>query len=298
VKKDALLSEYEQLKIIYSDLIDGYSLFSEKGIYVKHFCEKSYAKIIQRKASLLEFYKKEGIPFAAEREKEVLEDGSWTQASEDRILQLKYILSDNEKYANGLVIESQKAMILGMLEKDRKELKSLIQEKEEILGPTCERYADKELDNYYVYELFYKDPELKNKYFSMQDFEALDIEELQIYKMILNLCLSRVKDEDIKKLSCMPFFLNSFSLVKDRPEKFLDKPVHALTFNQHNLLSSGLRNLSILNQSEGTPPSLIDSKLDELVNWYDQQYSVISSRNKNQSAPGQIDVKTRDVVKQ
>jgi len=297
VKAKSALSETEQLKLKYNDLINGYSFYKDKQIYVKHFCEQSYAKILQAKADLIQNYVDQGLPFIEDREKEAIQQGSWTQEKNDRILQLKYILSDNEKYAQSLVIESQRKMILDILKKDKKELENLLQEKDDALGPTCEKFAERSIDSYFIYELFYKNESLNCKYFDFQEFDLLDYEELIIYKKILNYCLSIVQDDDIRKIAAMPFFLNSFSLVKDRPERFFNKSIILLTFNQHNLLSSGLRNLNILSQVEGSPPSLIDCSVNDLLNWYDQQYSVMIGKNKGQSSINGINVTSRDIVK-
>ena len=297
MKKDSGLSDVEKLKLTYNDVLNGYSFYKERGIYLRHFCEKSYAKILQKKVELLESYEKEGLPTLAQREKEIFESGVWNQEKEDRVTQLKYILSDNEAYAKGLLIESQRNALLEILKKDKKELQGLLDEKEAFLGPTIQKFTDKELDNFFIYYFFYKDPEFKEPYFTIDQFENLDNEDLIIHKAILNYLLGKVNEEHVSQIACLPFFLNVLGMVKERPEQFLGKSISLLTFNQHNLISSGLRNLSVVSQSEGSPPSLIDSSLESLVNWYDQQYSVLLGKSKSQGSSGGLNISSKDVLK-
>jgi hypothetical protein len=295
VKEYSPLSESEQLKLIYHDITNGYTFNS--GIYVAHFSERGYAKVLQRKMNLVLSYKEQGLPTKEEREKEIVEQELWTKEKDDRILQLKYLVSDNEKYAQGMVVPAQKEAILKMVAKDKSELFSLSKEKESVLGPTSESFADKELENSFLLEFFYKDPDLKDKYFSESDIDEMDHEELTKFKKILNISLNKVKDEDITKIGCMPFFLNSLSFVKDRPEAFFSRPLTKATFHQQNLLGTGLRNLNVQSQSEGSPPSLIDSSIEDLVKWYDQAYSVMLGKSGKNGAGGGLKINSQDVIK-
>lgn len=279
MKNSSLSLEIEKLKLVYNDIVNGYSFSEERSIYVKHFSESSYAKVLAKKFLLIALYRKEGLPAEEDREKEIIEQELWTPEKNDRITQLRYLISDNEKYAQGMMIPQQKSTVLTLVKKDKNELVSLLAEKDGVLGPTCERFAEKELENYFLDELFCKDQDLKIKYFNPGELDEMDYEELMVYKVILNTSLGKVNEEDMNKIGCLPFFLNSLSLVKDRPENFLGKPINLLTHNQHNLLSIGLKNINVHSQSEGSPPSLVDDTIEDLMRWYDQQYSILLGKS-------------------
>lgn len=296
MKHDSPLTEIESLKLVYHDILNGYTLDSG-GVYVKHFSESSYAKVLTKKLALIQQYEKDGLPKTADREKEIIEQGLWEKEKDDRIIQLKFIVSDNEKYAAGMVIPAQKQAILNIIKGSKIELANLLYEKDGVIGPTCEKYADKELENYFIVELFHRDAELKQKIYTVEDIDAMENDELNALKKTLNQALCKVQDSHINKIACLPFFLNVLGLTKDRPEQFLGKPIASLTFNQHNLISSGLKNLSISSGSEGQPPSLLTGTIDDLVKWFDLQYSILLSKNSKSGGGGGISMTNTDVVK-
>lgn len=289
------LTEIENLKLIYHDILNGYSL-DDSGVYVKHFSEQSYARVLERKRTLALSFRVEGLPTNDEREKEMLEQGLWTQDKEDRIEQLKVNIADNEKYSQG-IIPSQKGAITAILDNLKTELASLVNDKHDIVGPTCEKFADREVENFFLLELFYRDSGLAHKYFSEDEFADLDYQELAKYKKILNAALTKIGEEHIRQLSCLPFFLNSLQVVKERPEKFFGKPISELTFHQHNLLMGGLRSHNIHSQAEGSPPSLADSTIQGLVEWYDKQHSIILGKNSKGVATSGLSITNTDVVR-
>ena len=291
------LTEPEQLKLIYQDIVNGYSLL--ENIFIKHFSESSHARIIEQKQNLILGYNEQGLPTNEDRQKEILEQKLWSQEKEDRIIQLQYIISDNEKYAQTMVVPSQKEAIMKIVNQSKNELIVLNHEKTGVMGPTCEVFAGKELENFFILELFYKDDKLSIPYLSREELDAMENDELEPLKITLNKVFSKIQESHIQKVGCMPFFLNTLGIVRDRPETFFRRPIHSLSFHQHNLLSTGLRNLNIGSQTEGTPPSLQHSTVEELVKWYDQQYSVLlgkagKSGNANQ---GPISMTNTDVAR-
>jgi hypothetical protein len=296
VKHDSPLSELETLKLIYHDILNGYTL-DNSGTFVKHFSEVSFAKILTKKLSLIIEYEKQGLPKTSDREKEIIEQGLWEKEKDDRIIQLKFAISDNEKYALGMVIPQQKEAILKIIKDNKIELANLLHQRDGIIGPTREKFADREVENHFIVELFYKDSDLKQKCFSDEEIAEMENEDLEKLKKILNRALSKIQETHITKIACLPFFLNTLGLTKERPEHFLGVPVHKLTFNQHNLISTGLKNLSITSNSEGQPPNLLSSSIDDLVKWYDLNYSILLSKSGKGGAGGGITMTNTDVVK-
>lgn len=293
---DETINELNRLKLVYNDIVNGYSVRLPEEIYVKHFSEKELALVLSKKASLINFYQTEGLLSSDVRNKEIIEQGLWSQVNEDKILELKFFISDNEKYAQSMVVPAQRSAVLKKVEDAKRDLAALQQEKEAVMGPTCESFAEKELNNYFVLRLFFKDPALSMPYFSADEFDNMDKEELNVHQKILNETLGIVKEDDITKLGCMPFFLNPFAMIRERPESFFMKPIHTLSFNQYNLLGVAIRNMNIQSQTEGVPPSLVSSSIEDLVNWYDQQYSILLTKNKS-GGNGSFNVQNRDIIK-
>jgi hypothetical protein len=109
-----------------------------------------------------------------------------------------------------------------------------------------------------------------------KEIDDFDPMEISLINQSWNESMELFTENNIRELSAMNFFLNSFSYSKDSIHTFLSKPLIDLTTYQVLLFSMGQRNLSIISQAQGSPPDLIgDTKPSDVITWYDQQYSVI-----------------------
>jgi hypothetical protein len=270
--------EIEDLKILYYDVIKGSSFFPEHKLYIKHFNEFDNIKNLIYKKQLIKEYKRQGLYTEKEKEKYLIDNNLWTQEKQDRILQLKYIVFDNEKQLEKLVIPAQKASIQKLVDQDKEELKRLENDLSILLEPTCESMAVKEAENYLIYLSCSKDQESKNLYWEESEFDQIDESLLIKYKILFRLMFQKTSSNTIQKIACMPFFLNALRAADKKADAFFGKPSYELTYAQQDLFFSGLRNTNVLSNTDGPPPNLIDHSIDDLAKWYDLQYSILSSK--------------------
>ena len=274
----------EELKIIYFDIFQGYSFFPVLNIYLKHFNELDNIKNIIAKKNLIKEYSKQGLYTNEERKKYLLENGFWTQEKDDRILQLNFIISDNEKQINQLFVQGQKDAIQKLVDKDKEELKKLKEDLEKIMEPTCETMAAKSYENNLLYNLCFKDKNLLIPYWTTEDFDLLEENELIKYKILLRVSLEKTNSNYIRYIACLPFFLNSLQFSEKKVMDFFPiSNVSSLSYAQSELFSCGLRNLNVLKNIEVSPPTLTDVSIEELAKWYDLQYSILLGKTKNNS---------------
>lgn len=276
---DAFILETEHLKIIYSEIIDGFSFYSNSNLFIKHLDEFESTEIIRRKQTCFQKQIFEKTPTEKERLQQLIESGEWSEAKNEEIIQLRYIISDNEKNVVKLITQQQE-QIRKIIENDKKKLDLLLAEKRAILGITAEQVAEREGFNYLIYLSLYNNN--REKLFkTYETFEDTTIEELTDYSNAINETFKRLSESVIKKVSVLPFFINVFAFSQEDIQSFLKVPISKLTSFQTLLFSLGRRNLNILSQSEGNPPELLDDvKIDDIVNWYDQQYSIILGKRK------------------
>lgn len=281
----SLDQELERLRIIYSEIIQGYSYSEESGLYIKHLTEIENGELSRKKANLFLKFKKEGLLSEEEKLNQLIEADIWSKEKEEQILEYRYFISDNEKNLSK-IIPQQHAPIIKVINETRLKLANLLFDRQEAIGATANKYAEKESLQYLILLSAYKDPLLKERFFdSLSDFDDLEEEEIDKYLYLIKDSFKEINEENLKKIAVLPFFINYLSYCKDSMFHFLGKPIVELTTHQMNLLSLGSRNLSILNGSTGEPPSLLgDVKVIDVVNWYDQQYSIILGKRDTKKA--------------
>jgi hypothetical protein len=281
VAGEKLLTEVEELKIIYKEIIDGCSPNSNSPNFIKHLTDLEHIEITRKR---LEFYRKyvaDGIPNETEKLQDLISSEAWSKDNEEKILEYRYSISDNEKNIPKL-IPQQQPMIQRIVNDTKAKLNILLLERAELMGSTANEFAEKEGFNYYLFLSLYKDRECKDRLFKeFAELDELESEDLKPFFQSIEETKKKITESNIKKISSLPFFINTFSYSKDNVTTFLSKPISQLTPYQVHLFSLGVRNINILGRTEGEPPELHeDTKIDDVVLWYDQQYSVMLGKQK------------------
>lgn len=275
------ISEIDELRLIYFEILNGSSFCSENNIYIKHFTEKENYLLLKKRIEVWDYYSKEGVPHDSELLKNSIENGEWSNEKENKILELKYLISDNEKNIHNIIVQ-QRAPILKAIQKAKDQLNEILFERKRILGKSIEDLIDEDINDYISYISFYKDQKCKHSAFnSYEEFEKMNFSEIIKFNKLLSIHYEKFSEEKIKKIAAMPFFLNKFSYTKDKIYDFLGIPLNELSHNQISLFSLGAKNLNTLSNSEGNPPDLnLGAKPDQLVHWYDIQYSILLGKKK------------------
>ena len=277
------ISELDELRFIYYEINRGKTFVKELDLYLKHFSEEESYLLLKKKIELFEFYLKEGVPHESELLKNALENEEWSETRENKILELKYLISDNEKNIHNIIIE-QRAPIEKIIENAKKELQDILEERKGILGRSIEDLIDEDIEDYLCFLSVFKDEKCETYYSeSYEEFQKLETSEIYKLNYYLNREHRKYSEENIKKIACLPFFLNKFSYAKDNIESFLGKPFNYLTNYQINLFSFGTRNLNTLSHAKGSPPDTsLEAKASDVVQWYDIQHSILIAKQ-NQS---------------
>lgn len=266
--------------MVYQEIIEGCS-YSPKGFFIKHLCEIEQIELTRKRIELVNDYVARGIPTEEERLTRLKEDGEWSDEKENDIVAYRQTLSDNERLIH-TIIQQQQAGIRKVIEEHRQSLIKLLIERKTAIGITAEELTQKDSTYFMAYLALYRDRAcLKPLFDSWEDFEALEEDKSTDYLQAIDNVLDRMNEQNIRKISVMPFFLNAFSYCKESIHTFLNKPISRLTNYQVHLFSLGSRNLNILSQSEGSPPDYFDKvSVDDILKWYDLQYSIIIGKRK------------------
>ena len=128
-----------------------------------------------------------------------------------------------------------------------------------------------------LYYALYKDQELKEPYYSKEEFDDLSYFELSDLVGHYNNETSKFSDKNLKKIAVNYFFLNSFFMSDDDPVKFYGKNILDLTTYQMSIFSWGKFYKSILIEGKEPPEHFLEENyengLQELVDWYQGEHN-------------------------
>jgi hypothetical protein len=226
----------DNLRKTFADICRGYSAADWNGpVFVKHLSHFEQVDLDSCYDSYFEIAKKKKLPKKEERMEWLDKKGLWTRKNEAEIGTQKAYVENLEKTLKLLFLKSQIDTHKETLEKERKKYGELLLEKENLLGLTCEKYAEQKMLNYYIFVSFYKDSELRNKLFTNIQFSNLDDEEMdELFKIYMDLS-HMFSEKNLKRLAVSSFFTAYFN-ISDDIQAFFGKPTSQLSYNQLNLL--------------------------------------------------------------
>jgi hypothetical protein len=268
----------EEYKLIYYDIINGYSFYSDNKIsfYIKHFSLQDINLVNTRKLKIEAKARKLGLLDEKTQMDNLIAKDNWSKAREEEIFKLKDFVKNLKYTKTKLILARDIEDINKQIKENEDNLNSILAEKQELLGTTLESYTNKKINEYYVYCSLYKDEDLTNRLFTEDQFDQLDYNELFEFYAKYNIGLSKIIEKNIKKISLSGFFLNSFYLCDDDPYVFFGKPVISLTFSQIELFACAKYYKNILTNSTTRPPDNVMEDPDALIDWYE------GSRNTNE----------------
>ena len=269
------LQKTQQLyKKKYKQLVDGVSLFSDLNdlIYVKHLSELDIGELELVTDKYHKEAEQKGLPSEKEKLSILTKQKIWSDEKEEKIKNLRKqlaVLQDTHKklFLKKQIKNSQKG-----IDSLLKDLTSLLSEREELVGLTCEKFAEKKSNEEIVIHCFFKDREMTQKFFSEEEFDELHRDKLYYYIKIYNDVSKEFSAEEMKRLAALPFFINLFFLCDDNIYTFYGKPVTALTICQIDAFNCAKTYKSIMGQGNNPPDEMYED-LNELVAFYESYSS-------------------------
>lgn len=265
------MDEQRNLRIIFSEILSGYSHTQDnhKDIFIRHLKSVNLHVVDW----VYEFYLQkaiaEKVPTKLEREEFLIKEEIWSKDKNDKIDELKKLVSDlNDNYSMEY-LKSKRENLLKNIKEIEQDIDKLESEKNLLIGHVAETYAHKKSNEEYVKISFFKDKDFKIPLFTEEEFNELDENELNKLTRIYNKRTEHFNSSNLKKISICNFFLNTFYLCNDSVFEFYGKPVVDLTMYQAEIFGYGRYFKSIISEfGEKIPKSLMNSP-DQLMNWID-----------------------------
>lgn len=257
-----------KLRYLYKDVINGYTYFKEKKLYVKHLKEKDLGEVSQRKHEIFEDAKNRGLNDEKEKIQILIDSEAWTEEKEKDVEKLEEEILHLEQSKKKLILGKQIKEFNKKIEKKTKLYDDLASERESEVGFTAEKYVDKRINEEIVNLTFFKNRGLTERFFSEEEFDELTEQELLFYVRLYTVIALQYSNETLKKISVCGFFLNCFLICENNPDLFFGKPVTELTNNQVDIFSYGRYFKGIMTECKPAPYEISDNP-DKLIEYYE-----------------------------
>lgn len=245
------------LFIRFTEIIKGYSTSEYRGspIFIKHLGCNEKAIFDLRYKQFHKIAVQKGIQTEEQSLEVAKKDGFWSDNDEAEIAKIQSYIERLNVTKKNLFKSLEIKEIQKVIDEQKEKLIAKLTERRSVLGKTVEEYASNRSSDYIIYESFYKDEELKQKFFSIQDFEDMSYEELVEFILLYNTFMHDFMDINIQKTVLMDFF-NQYFLVLDYPTEFFGLPMVKLTDFQVRVIIYGKIFKSIFDHIENIPDNI------------------------------------------
>lgn len=255
-----------ELRKIFLSIAQGYStsIYESKTVFIKHFNLFDQQKLDDAYEIKLQKLIKQGIQTKEELLQELIEQGKWSAEKESEIQNKENFLKNLIKTKESLILPSQIEQLKDKIEKEKKVIEELREEKTSLLSNSAESFASRYLNDENVFNSFFSDAQLKNTLFTREEFDELDRKEIYSLVRIYNKELGSISLSNIKHLALSGLFSNYFNVSEESPYKIFDKKPLDLTFYQLNLITYCKIFKSIFKNIPDIPDDIRDNP-DELL---------------------------------
>jgi len=227
-----------QYRKVFRDIVKGWSevKYKKKTLFIKHLNATDQVDIDEIRARYLKNAIKRGIPQKEELIADLKKEGVWTDEDDRKIIRHENYIEQLVKGKSQLVLKSQLDQQNKNISEARKELESMLNKKQEILGVNAEDYADKRSNDYYIIKSFFNDAELKDPLFPDENaYSELYAEDVTGLVKLYNNTFECFEEENIQHMILQDFYYIYFPFSEDTVG-FFGRPVVELTYNQLKLI--------------------------------------------------------------
>jgi hypothetical protein len=289
------------LKSLYGEICLGFSEFEHSGkpIFIRHFTEIENGMLNKKRETFLKEAVEKGLDQKEDKLIFLMRENIWDRENEIRIESLKKQISDTNLILQNLIVKKQINETKSRIKLLETEASELEKEKSYLLGFCAEDYAEKLFNELFIFQAFFKNEDLKERYFTKEEFEELDEIELTDLVRSLNLFYQKFSLKEIKRVAACSFLMSLFHLCNDNAYYFYGKYIKDLTVFQANLFSQCKYFKSLIqNKAQANPPEDVSEDPDKMIDWYEMVInSDIGKADDNVLGVGHIGASTEELQK-
>lgn len=222
-----------QYQKLFKDICVGCSKVESSfgSAYIKHITIFEQSEIEEAREEYFKLAQRQGLPTVEEALVSLYDEDLWAKAEENLIKQEELFVKKLIDQKKNTYLKSQIDSFNAQIEQSLKKINDLKNKRNSFLGNTCENFADQKMTENFIKETFYKDQELKIKFFKDDEFDELTVQDLSRLIGFYNLVNKKTSDLNIQKMVLQDFFSYYISYSED-PIHFFGKPVAVLSLNQ------------------------------------------------------------------
>jgi len=274
-----------KLRLLFIDILKGYSLsyYRDNKLYFKHNTSFDSGDIDHLKQEFLEKAKKNGLPTEDQKEEYLIAENLWSKENNEKIKRLKSDISTLRQTKSKLFKSDDINELNRQIDVKRLELITLAAERKDLLGFTVEDYANKKINEYYMFNSLFRDKDLKDRYFSEQEFDELENKEISEVLEIYNNINKNFIENNLKKIALSSYYLSLFNLCDENAYNLYGKPIVYLTFYQMEVFGYARYFKNALSEAKHKPSDEYYEDPDKLIEWLESSKNVEEVLNKNEN---------------
>ena len=230
-------------QVVYRDIVRGYSEVSFKKdiLYVKHISNLDFGTLQEYEKERYEEAKSKGLFTKKQKIKSLIEEDLWDKKREEKLKDLKTEVENLKITIRKLILAKQKRVARENIEKIEKEFTALNQERDNLVGVTCEKYAQSKSNQEFLRTSIFKSKDLQELKYPGEEFYELSDEDVTEISDLYNEALAKFSSLEVKKIAASGFFLNGLIASQSNANFFYGKPIIGLSNYQLDLFSTGIR---------------------------------------------------------
>lgn len=243
------------------------AIIAGRPAFIRHL---NYADQIGIEDRRDEFYREAisaGLPTNQQKIAMLKKQGFWSDQKDIELDQARQTLAGliEAKHKNANMPSLVEAYIKRISEAES-DLEKKEAEKRRLLELTCEVYADKSVNDFYIISNLFIDKQMQTHLFTEDEFDWLTDPDVSRIVSDYNNAMEGCSDKSLKKLAMQGFFQRRFQLCGDDFTSFFGCPISELTDYQADLIRYGSHFRSICQTHDVStfPPSALED-LDLLI---------------------------------
>lgn len=281
-----------KIRLLFIDILKGYTetYYKNSKIYFKHNTSFDSGDIDSKRQEFTRKAKSNGLPSEDEKEKYLISEKLWSKEKGDEIKKIKSYISNLKTTKSKLFRNEEIESINKQISEQNLKLFELTSERKELLGFTIEDYANKKVNEYYMYNSLYKDKELNQRYFSEGEFDELENKDISEIIEIYNNINKDFSEKNLKKIALSPFYLSLYNMCEDSPYYLYGKSVIYLTFYQIEVFSYSRYFKNALSEAKHKPADELYEDPEKLIDWLESSKNaeeVLSKSNIKENKKGE-----------
>ena len=221
----------------FRDIVRGYSAVEYLGrlVYIKHLTPHDQVELEDITAVYYNDAKERGLPTEQDMLELLEREGDWTKEDEIFLEKTKDYIENMTLAKKKIVIKSAQDHQQKLIDSETLKVEKKNKEKQDLIGNTCEKYAQQRTHDFYILRSFYSSPCLGTPLYSEDEYDELTQPQVAVLVNTYNDVFKSFGEEGIQYLILEEFYSPYLSFAEDSMQ-FYGKPFCELTYNQIRMI--------------------------------------------------------------